>query len=225
LAKAKDVIRGRMRLGSAFAKVAAVAGSPAVARYEIDQAICRRQVGLVLRAGGRQEHITAAAYERYLQLTERGSIEPAGMPWRASAELPSILLYLIDGGPAAWFVSAGEISAVCRDLGPAEKVPQASATPELTAEAVGASPASPKDPKKQSRRKAIYRGAQSTRAKVILKRMFPAGEYPDRSELPNPDLWHRFCKEYGSVEAKAQSSRLGMPSLSVVLRLVGRKER
>jgi hypothetical protein len=98
--------------------------------------------------------------------------------------------------------------------------PQISA--ELTAEA---SPASLSDPKKQSRRKAVYHGAQSTRAKVVLKRMSPSGEYPTRSELPNADLWDQFCKEYERVEGKAKSSRLGIPSRSTVLRVVGRKER
>jgi hypothetical protein len=78
---------------------------------------------------------------------------------------------------------------------------------------------------KRSRSKTIYCGAQTTRAKAVLKRMFPNGEYPSREELPTPDLLNQFSTEYDRVEGMAKPrSRLGKPSDSVVLREVGRKK-
>ena len=78
---------------------------------------------------------------------------------------------------------------------------------------------------KKSRKRAIYEGRQSVRARAVLKRMFsPDGICPTRAELPDVDLFDGFRKEYDSVEGK-RSSRLKMPSDSVVLREAGRKDK
>ena len=77
-------------------------------------------------------------------------------------------------------------------------------------------------PAKASRRKGGYRGAQRTRARVVLRRIYPGGNYPTDEEVSTPDLWDRFCAEYDRIEGKS-SSKLGRPSKDTVLREVGRK--
>src|SRR5262245_56124003 len=68
---------------------------------------------------------------------------------------------------------------------------------------------------KRSRKKAIYEGRQSVRARAVLERMFPPyGICPTRAELPDVDLFAGFKSEYDSVEGQ-QSSRLTIPSDSV----------
>jgi hypothetical protein len=67
-------------------------------------------------------------------------------------------------------------------------------------------------------------GAQTRRARAVLKRMYPAG-YPTRDEVADVDLYDRFAGEYGRVEGQADPpSRLEMPSRDTVLREVGRKD-
>ena len=78
-------------------------------------------------------------------------------------------------------------------------------------------------PAKASRRKGSYRGAQRTRARVVLRRIYPGGNYPTEEEVAKPDLCCLFCKEYDRVEGKSPPSKLGMPSKETVLREVGRK--
>jgi hypothetical protein len=75
---------------------------------------------------------------------------------------------------------------------------------------------------KKSRKKSLYNGRQSIRARAVLKRMFPDGICPSRGELPNVDLLERFEIEFAAVEGK-NTSRLKKPSDSVVLCVTGRK--
>ena len=77
-------------------------------------------------------------------------------------------------------------------------------------------------PAKASRRKGSYRGAQSTRARVVLRRIYRDENYPTEEEVSSPDLWDRFCAEYDRVEGKS-NSKLGRPSKDTVMREVGRK--
>jgi hypothetical protein len=68
-------------------------------------------------------------------------------------------------------------------------------------------------------------GAQTLRARVVLKRMYGGpGGYPTRDEVSDVDLYDRFAKEYEKVEGKAKpASKLKMPSREVVMREAGRK--
>jgi hypothetical protein len=77
-------------------------------------------------------------------------------------------------------------------------------------------------PAKASRRRGTYRGAQRTRARVVLRRIYKDGNYPTEEEVSTPDLWLLFCDEYDRGEEKSRS-KLGRPSIETVLREVGRK--
>ena len=77
-------------------------------------------------------------------------------------------------------------------------------------------------PAKASRRKGSYRGAQRIRARVVLGRIYPDGNYPTDEEVSTPDLLYRFGAEYDRVEAKS-NSKFGRPSKDTVLREVGRR--
>jgi hypothetical protein len=77
-------------------------------------------------------------------------------------------------------------------------------------------------PAKTSRRKGSYRGAQRTRARVVLRRIYRDDNYPTEEEVSTPDLWDRFCAEYDRAEGKS-TSKLGRPSKDTVLRVVGRR--
>ena len=80
-------------------------------------------------------------------------------------------------------------------------------------------------PRASKRRRNQRIGAQTRRARVVLKRMYGPEGYPTRDEVSDADLYDRFAKEYEKVEGKANPrSRLGMPSLATVLREVGRKD-
>jgi hypothetical protein len=69
--------------------------------------------------------------------------------------------------------------------------------PELSQESVNR-PAAPPDPgpapKRSRKRPAVYEGAQRTRARKVLKRLFPDG-YPTVEELPSVDLLDQFTAE------------------------------
>ena len=75
-------------------------------------------------------------------------------------------------------------------------------------------------PAKASRRKGSYRGAQRTRARVVLRRIYRDDNYPTEEEVSTPDLWILFCNEYEQMEG---TSKLGRPSKDTVLRVVGRR--
>jgi hypothetical protein len=79
-------------------------------------------------------------------------------------------------------------------------------------------------PRASKRRRNQGSGPQTRRARVVLKRVYPAG-YPTRDQVSDVDLYDRFAKEYEKVEGKANPrSRLAMPSRATVLREVGRKD-
>jgi hypothetical protein len=81
---------------------------------------------------------------------------------------------------------------------------------------------------RRSRRRRESGGTQARRARTVLRRMFPDGNYPSEEELSTPDLRDRFITAYADVEGKeSQSSppsRYGIPSMSTMLREIGRKE-
>jgi hypothetical protein len=97
-----------------------------------------------------------------------------------------------------------------------------------------AAESNPSKKKKRSRRKTIYHAAQRGRAKVVLRRKWPDGNYPCRDELPDSDLYDQFCAEYDRVEGKAREaaiaagkkppSKYGRPSKDTVLREVGPRD-
>jgi hypothetical protein len=95
--------------------------------------------------------------------------------------------------------------------------------PAKDAQETIANASEPAKPKK-SRKKTVYAGAQSIRARAVLKRIFPGGIYPARAELPTPQLLKDFEKEYERVEGK-KLPRVSKPSDDVVLREVGRRRK
>jgi hypothetical protein len=77
-------------------------------------------------------------------------------------------------------------------------------------------------PAKASRRRGSYRGAQRTRARVVLRRIYRDENYPTEEEVSSPDLWILFCKEYGREEGKSNSKHR-RHTKDNVLRVVGRR--
>ena len=77
---------------------------------------------------------------------------------------------------------------------------------------------------RQSRRRADRAAAQRLRARTVLTRLFPSQVYPLRSKVPDTDLWRSFCDEWDRFEGKQGVSPNLRPSLSTVLREVGRKD-
>jgi hypothetical protein len=79
-------------------------------------------------------------------------------------------------------------------------------------------------PRVSRRRRNQGIGPQTRRARVVLKRIYPE-EYPTEDEVSDADLYDRFAREYAEVEGKAKPpSRYNRPSLTTVMREVGRKE-
>jgi hypothetical protein len=101
-----------------------------------------------------------------------------------------------------------------------EPVPPAEPESGLPAELLRVELVPPPAPKKRSRRKTVYRGAQGERADAVLKRIFKDGNYPTETEVVWVDLLIQFCKQYEHY-AKSNPSKLPMPSPRTIRRALG----
>jgi hypothetical protein len=122
-------------------------------------------------------------------------------------------------------VTCSRVDVVRVVVSPSPSAPEArSETPPLPAaqpdEAVSGRPTASR------RRRNQGGGTQTLRARAVLKRMCSQG-YPTEEQESSVDLYERFGKEYEEYkkdEAKAgRHSRYPRPSMSVVMREVGRK--
>ena len=90
-----------------------------------------------------------------------------------------------------------------------------------------AEPTSTTDPRR-SRHRRKGEGTQTRTARTVLLRIFTDGNYPSEEELSTPDLRELFRLAYESVEGKKPKgptpSRYAIPSMSTMLRVVGRKD-
>jgi hypothetical protein len=89
-----------------------------------------------------------------------------------------------------------------------------------------ADPAPSSAPKKQSRKRAVRQAPQQKRARAVLDRMFPDGNYPTEGQISWFELRHRFNDEYARYEKDNPSklyakTKLTMPSVRTIRRALG----
>jgi hypothetical protein len=80
----------------------------------------------------------------------------------------------------------------------------------------------PRRDERRSRKRTRYAGAKSVRALTVLKRIYKDQPFPIRAEVSDADLGDLFNQEWAKVEG-AKRGLSYRPSLSTVLRVVGRK--
>ena len=181
------MIRQRwMALLEVFTLLADLIGEPDEALHDIWRALISGKVGSLrrrlLRDGGVHDVVLGRATWRSIRLF--GARGPHGRPtfvMRVADEADPWIL----GPRCIFFLRRSDVYTMWPQLLQSE--------PKNTL--IG--------PAKASRRTGRYRGAQPIRARLVLRKIYPGGDYPTEEEVSTPDLWCRFCEKYKRIEGKA----------------------